>query len=460
VTAGPPHPGSAGRGRAVCVVSLAAAVAVLAGLASPGSPDASAASAVPERAPSIVRLEAGARVWSRPAGGTPLARVDSLIELPVLEVLEGWARVRFGTVTGWVPLPTEVDRAGEELRLLPRAADEERLARARALLGGAAPDPATGSLPLYTDVTDPDLLALVRPLLSGLASAYEDRYGLDPSGEPVEALVLFRSDADLDRLLAAEGELRPVVDAGLTRDGIAVTSAGDREPEVMARVLVHEAVHLLNRRVFALPPPIWLEEGMANDLAYSRFTPDGEIVLASLGGSSHTAGEQLLYNPGGWLESGRRTLLSGPAASLAILEASFRPEDLEALLELDDDGFFQPAGRQQRYDLAAFLVRYLLDGAPEERRRAFRDLVRRLADSTELPPTLEETLGVSVRELATDLHAWLRDRLRAAEPTDRSDRSEPPPARAPRRRGAASEAPRPPRSRRRGTPWPPAPDLP
>ncbi len=354
-----------------------------------------------------VWLAEGTRLWSRPgAEGTSLARLDALTELPVLEQRGDWVRVRFGSVTGWVPLP-DAAAPSAELPLVPRAADPGRLAAAKQLLGSAEAIPGRGSLPLYTDVDSPALIGRLRALLDALPDAYLDRFDLDASGPPIEAVVLFRRDEDLLRFLATPGEVHPYLDAGLTRDGMAITAVGARDTDTVARNLVHEAVHLLNRRAFSLPPPIWLEEGMANDLAFCRFDGRGHLLLGTLGGTARDVGTEARYREGGYLELDERIERRGPIAALAELRADLRPGDLDGLFAEDRDSFFAEAGRQQRYALATFLVRYLLDAAPEPQRSAFLRYLGALSRSDEPRPDLFDLLELGPGELESGFTAWL-----------------------------------------------------
>ena len=129
-------------------------------------------------------------------------------------------------------------------------------------------------------------------------------------------MVVFSREQDYRAYGAGESALAGA--RGHAAEGLAVLFFGDQERGEVAAVLIHELTHLLNRRVFAAEPPPWPDEGMANDLAFSRIERSGQPRIGSLGGRSVIIDEPV-YRPGGWIAVDRTIRLSGPAASLSLL---------------------------------------------------------------------------------------------------------------------------------------------
>jgi len=357
----------------------------------------------------IVHVVAGTRLWSRPdANARSVIRVDTEIDLPVLDRVPGWVKVRYAGRIGWLPAAkTASPQQGERMDLRANAA---RLARARQLLGENRPAKTCGFLPLYTDVEDPTLLRRLSEIVSALPAAYRARYGLQPTGEPVEAVVLFRRDQDFAAFSRSETELGHLQVAGFARDGLAVVYVGEQSAEQVAHDLVHEVTHLLNRRVFGLALPPWLEEGMANDLGYCRITAGGELVLGTLGGVRQES-EVGQYKPGGWLSIDKRVRESGAIASLARLRqraVDHRLHPVGELCELTWQEFAAEQGRQERYDESTFLVRYLLGGGGIEVRRAFLNALQNLASAAPNEPAqIDPTDWARLGDLDAGYRAWL-----------------------------------------------------
>ena len=174
-------------------------------------------------------------------------------------------------------------------------------------------------------------------------------------------------------------------------------------------MLVHELVHLLNRRFLGPALPSWLDEGLAEELAMSRIAADGTLVPGSLGR----------------FESGSRDralLVGGGEIHLGALRAGMRRGDLptlEELVGLDRTGFQAEDRFQIHYALSAFWVRYLLSGAAPAGADGFRSFLAAVAEGEPLDEEL--LLRSSGRRLAR-----ARERL-------------PPLARRRRRRRVAAE---------------------
>ncbi len=401
----------------------AAGLAGLAGFATaaapggPPPPEAPVAGRPAEIAPAgpaaaTVWLQPGERLRAEPdAGARPLALVDAAVEVAVLERRPGWVRVRYGDRLGWVALGDAAAAPGDAR--LPRTAPSPwRLEMARAALGTAAEAGRLGPFRLYTDVTDRDLLRFLGRLAEALPAAYRARYGLDPGPEAGEVVVLFAAEAgyrDYDRETSATADLRA---GGHASRGLVALFAGDKDRGDVAAVLVHELTHLLNRRTLAATPAPWLEEGMANDLAFCRLDRSGRPVLGSLGGRSVVV-ERPVWLAGGESRVDREIRLEGPLASLSLVRDRRRAgagPALEVLTDLDWSEFLEPAGRPARYDDSAFLVRFLLEGG-DELAAAFRGYLADLASGAAAGrEPLAGRLGLGWPELERDFAAWLSRR--------------------------------------------------
>lgn len=357
----------------------------------------------------LVHVTAGTRLWSRPdARASSVIRVDAEIDLPVLGRVPGWIKVRYAGRTGWLPAADTTSPEPGKARDL--RANPARLARARQLIGEDEPVRQCGFLPLYTDVQDPALLHHLSAVVSALPAAYRARYDLQPTGEPVEAVVVFRRSEDFAAFSHSETELGHLQVAGFARDGLAVVYVGEQNVDQVTHDLVHEVTHLLNRRVFGLALPPWLEEGMANDLGYCRIASGGELMLGTLGGRREEA-DVGRYEPGGWLSIDKRVHESGAIASLARLRQRAVKHSLHPVGNLCDltwQEFAAENGRQERYDESTFLVRYLLDGGNAGVRRVFLDALQRLANATTNEPArIDPAAWIQGGDLDSHYRAWL-----------------------------------------------------
>ncbi len=361
----------------------------------------------------LILVEPGTRLYRRPdVRSSAVAIIDALIELPVLDRHEHWVRVHYGSWKGWVTTSgVAAERSGEGR--LDHAA--RRLTLAREMLGPGskqrtASAPARlGPFSLHTDVEDRRLLRFLSGISSRLPAAYRERYGLEPTVAADDAVILFSREQDYR---AYEAEVRPEADRGALGHaayGIAVLYVGRQGPDDVAAVLVHELTHLLSHRVLAAPPP-WLDEGMANDLAFCRIDGARRLELGSLGGRSVII-EKHSYRPGGWIGVDQAVYLSGPSASRDLLEERWRAGSairLEVLLNLSVGQFFDPEDRRGRYDASTFFIRYLLDGEDGVLASGFRSYLSALAAGESVDPFAPAVyLRRGWAELEDGFAAWL-----------------------------------------------------
>lgn len=357
----------------------------------------------------MVHVEPGSRLWSRPdATGTSVIRVDAAIDLPVLERRPGWVKVRYAGHIGWLPA---LESNSEPASLAPSLrADPARLSRARQLIGPSRGPLRCGFLTMYTDVGDDGILARLSQIVAALPEAYAARYGLQPDGEAVEAIVLFRNRDDFVAFTRSETELARLRVAGFSRDGLAVVYAGSHTSDEVAHDLVHEVTHLLNRRVFGSALPPWLEEGMANDLGYSRIDSDGKLIPGSLSGAREES-EVGRYEPGGWLSIDKHVRERGAVAALARLRdlaENGEMDEVGRLTRLTWQDFVAESGRQRRYDEATFLVRYLLDSRQPGLRRTFLQRLHALAgNATQRSDVIDPLSWPQGPAIGAGYRAWI-----------------------------------------------------
>lgn len=356
-----------------------------------------------------VWLEPGTRLLAEPRAGAPAVWVmEAYANLPVVERQGQWARLRQGSHRGWVLLPEPQDlppplgRDPEPPRPLPaRPPDPEWLAVARSFLSGNEASGFLGPYALYTDAWDSRLLRYLHNLVSQVEGTYIQRYGLQPVSEAAEAVVLFARLKDYQDFLRQEERLAHLPARGHTARGVVALFWGFRSPPAVGETLVHELAHLLNRRSLGPALPPWLDEGIAEDLAYSRLDETGSLEPRELGG-------EILESSGG------RHFRGAPAALILLDQgmAEGRTLPLPALLALPWEEFVDPGREQLHYAQSAFFVRYLMEG--EEGRLApdFRAFLRSVAaGGSVVAEALQEPLGREWTELEEGFREWVQERV-------------------------------------------------
>ncbi len=379
-----------------------------------------------------VRAREGDRLYAAPDGrSTPIAILDFDLELEVLERRGDWVRVVFGARRGWLPAPAPASGDGATAGDLPppatpaaggadgatagraAGADPARLERARAILGHRGEPARLGAFDLYTDLDKPGLLESLDRVATSLPYAYRERYGLALGGGGGTAVALFAKESRYREYERDEEDISTLSAMGHAGYGIAALFVGGRRFESVAALLVHELAHLLNREALGSGTPAWLEEGVANDLAFSRVERSGRLVPGSLGGSSYVGEERLPT------AAGSRTVttvhLDGALASLSVLQKAERRGHLlplATLVELPWVEFVRREGRDLRYIQSAFLVRYLLDGGDARRAARFRSYLLAVsfganADSERLLAALDTDWD----DLERGFSRWVRAHL-------------------------------------------------
>lgn len=346
-------------------------------------------------------------------GAVTVAMIDSEIEVPVLRREGDWMQIRYGSIKGWVNPLAQMNSA-----LTPReesSPDPRRLKRALELFAIPVSVRPLGPFDLYTDIRDEKLLRRLAGVAIHLSAAFSSRFGIDPGVEADEAVIIFAKQADYRAFESDDARLEALGSHGHAGGGMASLYADQHSVEEIVALLVHELVHLFNRRVFTSPPPPWLEEGMATDLAYCQIGRDGRIELESLRGKSKVI-DQPLAMAGGWKNVHKEIRLAGPKAAFSLLKQSLErqePVRLESLARLTWDDFVDPVDRPMRYVVSAFLVRYFLDRHDSQIAQRFKQYLRSLSTSEALESSeILQYLDSDWQEVEHGFGAWIaRHRL-------------------------------------------------
>lgn len=350
-------------------------------------------------------LQAGTALSREPREGAPaVAHLAAIANLPVLERRGEWARVTYREVTGWVKAPWEggsppLGSAPEPPRPVPALTpDPALLARGLSLLGGRSPAGSLGPYTLYTDHSDPGLLAFLDRAAAGVEEVYRQRYRRSPVGEAAEAVLLFSREEGYRAFQESDPRLTGLQAAGHAGHGLIALYVDGRPRWELAGTLVHEVTHLLNRRALGPALPPWLDEGMAGDLGSSAFAPGGAIEAGTLGGEVRRSGERIDFH--------------GPRASVRhLVEAldggTFLP--LPELFRLSWEEFVRPPASELHYAESAFLVRYLVEGEGGGLAPGFHSFLAAVSEGG--PATgeaLAEHLSRPWARTEPGLRAWLR----------------------------------------------------
>jgi hypothetical protein len=358
-------------------------------------------------------LHARAGTVIRKAPNAKAPRIAVLAEpaaLPRIGQQGAWVEVRWGTKTGWVYLAGQAGTEGAGPLLgtaaepthpvAARKADPERFARARALLGAASEKSAQsarlGPYILLTDLLAPERIAFLDRVAGQVEAVYRERYGRTPIGTPAETVVLFARETEYRRYQDAEGALAGAEASGHSGYGLVAIWDGGRPTREIAETLVHEIVHLLNRRSIGPQLPPWLDEGIADDLAHARIGDDGALLPETLGGTAFKAGARIQY-------------FGAKAALRQLVEAQGEgtAPSLPDLLAMPWERFVAE-GADLHYAQASFFVRYLLAGENGALAPGFRAFLNNVADGGEpSADALIASLGCGWPDLQTGFRAWV-----------------------------------------------------
>jgi hypothetical protein len=359
----------------------------------------------------ILHVRAGTVIRRAPNAKAP--RVTVLAEPADLRRIGqqgAWVEVRWEKATGWVSLAGQAS-AEDNQPLLGSAAEPThpvaarkpepgRLARARSLLGASSEKSAKGAhlgpYPLLTDLAAPERIAFLDRIAVQVETAYRERYGRTPIGAPAETILLFANEGAYRAYQDAEGALAGAEASGHSGYGLVAIWDGGRPTREIAETLVHEIVHLENRRAIGPQLPPWLDEGIADDLAHSRIGDDGALDATTLGGTAFRAGARIQY-------------FGAKAALRQLVEAQGEgtAPSLPDLLAMPWETFVAESA-DLHYAQASFFVRYLLAGENGALAPGFRAFLTTVAEGGEpSAETLTKALGRGWPELEAGFRAWV-----------------------------------------------------
>ena len=349
-------------------------------------------------------------IYSAPDIDSPvLFTTSALANLPILRQEGDWFRIvqhvaREPSVLGWVRLDKR--QYAEPLStpdpVLPLAAisiEPDRLESATELMSGSAREYACGPYRLVTDAVESSWIALCPDIVEDLEQVYRSRYGLEPVSSAAETILLFVTGQDYEAFRVREEiSFESHVAHSYPARGYVALYQADRSSHQVVSSLVHELIHLLNRRALGPALPHWLSEGMADDLAESSIDALGRLSPGVLGGQAERF-ESL-------------TLRSGGVASLLrlrTLDQLGTLPSLEDLIRLEIEEFYDPSKSQLHYALSSFWIRYLLHNPEDELARGFRGFLRSISVGTPITETLlSNQLNSDLGELEEGFRDWLR----------------------------------------------------
>lgn len=374
--------------------------------------------------PETIRLRPGTRLHAHPEPDAPvLTTVRAELELEVLDRSEEWAQVRHNSLRGWVLADPRGRSTGKSLLDRPGwliESDETgrrrfveapvfspqltaaRLIRLREFLGERERRVPFGPYELYTDVANDPLIEELESTAAVLEATYRERFGLELREADPQAVVLFAREETYRAYEREVPEISALATLGHQSHGVAVTFVGSRSVRQIRRILLHELTHLLNRRALPLVLPTWLEEGLAEDLSFSRVDKRGRIQPGTVLGVSE--------------RSLRGSRISGGFASLATLLRHYRQPTwprVTTLVDADWEEMVQPGARPTYYTQAAFFIRFLIDGEKGRLAEGFRSYLRELAEGRPDRIDLWTSLGVEREQVEKAYDVWILQRGRA-----------------------------------------------
>lgn len=359
----------------------------------------------------IILLASGTRLYQSPARRSPtIDLVDAATTLPVLDRRGAWRRVRWAGRGCWV-LVASPDAIGDEVApldalpadLQPTPADRARVTNARQRLGAHTPEKMAGYT-VYSDIASATVRRHLRALLDYIDSDLAARAALPMPPARDEAIVIFAQIAAFrDFVTADDRRRRDSSHLGQAHAGLAALGSEGLTPPQLEALFVHEVAHLAIRRMLGIGLPPWLEEGLAEDLAYHRRDDRGKLVPASLSRGEDQRIAEHRDGRGGVVYLERRL---GGTHALADLRASLTvpaQAGLERLVSIDATSFYSGEDRL-RYPRAAFFVRFLLHAHSG----GFHAYLRAIARGDEVgPDRLLAHLGQDWPTLERDFARWL-----------------------------------------------------
>jgi hypothetical protein len=371
-----------------------------------------------EREPiEMVWIGLGAELRSAPdAGARSLHKTQSLASYRVLARRGRWLQVsgeglevsRENGATAWYDPEAPRDRTpplgmGTEpvLPVEALAADPSRLELVRSALGIGAVEGELEGYRLITDVDDAAALEELGRQLARVEEVYRQSYGVTPIGRPAETVALFRREQDYRGLEQRIAELSGAETLGHASRGTVALFVGDRRLVAAASTLIHEVGHLLNRRALGPALPLWLNEGIAEDLGHFALPAALEPDRGPYDGQRIEIGDrQILF-------------IENLGALVALRTAVFRGElpSLVALTGADSEPFVVPEASPRFYAQTGFLIRWLRTSRKPELVQFLRSIA---AGGPATGEALRSHLGADWDQLEREFRAYLEQQAQIA----------------------------------------------
>ncbi len=362
-----------------------------------------------EESESLIAVAEGSELRLEPNDSARVLMILPEAQLPLIEARGLWVKVRYGNRVGWVdleggPPPGAAPRDAAPLDAAPpiRYVVTERSEPLD--IGDGWQEGTLGPYKLFSRVDEPPLIDLFDRVAKQHARVYAERYGLkvDTELDPREqgSVLLFAGRAaflEFQRAHDHQVAEAPIGAYFHSPNTVFMYRRSDSR-QTLAATLLHELTHLVNWRLLraggrvGTPTPIWLEEGMAEDLALSRLDRQNRLTAGPLGPNNLRYGNSLGVR---LFELGQQIGIGGTAPSLPHL------------LTMDKAAFFD-SDVQLNYLMSAMWIRYLLNDAESQLAVGFRDYLASVAgggrsDAEELRSRLDRSWD----QLSQGFRGWL-----------------------------------------------------
>jgi hypothetical protein len=277
-----------------------------------------------------------------------------------------------------------------------KAADPARLGKARDAMRPLGRETLLGPWRLLTDVATGELNGL-SAVAAHLPEAFVARYSLPAAPGPSQAVVIFASDVRYRVFAAADGR-RVIGTQGHAGAGLAAFPVGQTLLDTRV-ALVHGLARLLSQAALGEGLPEWLDEGLAEDLAWCRADDAGRLQPDTLDVFETRRGAPAI----GIERTGPRVT----AEEWLLRARAGRVPPLPAILSRDSRLFDNPGARGDAATASAMLVRWCL--AEPRRAEAFRGFLTSVARGC--PGDLDAlaaALGMETRDLQENFFQWLK----------------------------------------------------
>ncbi len=357
-----------------------------------------------EESESLIAVAEGSELRLEPNDSARVLMILPEAQLPLIEARGLWVKVRYGDRVGWVDLEGGATPGTATPGNVPPVRHFVTERSEPLDIGDGWQEGTLGPYKLFSRVDEPPLIDLFDRVAGQHARIYAERYGLkiDTELAPREqgTVLLFAGRSAFLKFQRAHDHA--IVEAPIgayfqSPDTVLMYRRSDSR-QTLAATLLHELTHLLNWRLLragggvGTPTPIWLEEGMAEDLALSRLDRHNRLMAGPLGPNNLRYGNSLGVR---LFELGEQIGVGGTAPSL------------RHLLTMDKAAFFNSDTRLN-YLMSAMWIRYLLSDAESRLAVGFRDYLASVAtggrsDAEELRSRLDRSWD----QLSQGFRGWL-----------------------------------------------------